>query len=163
MCYWTTSREFLFFCNYSWNIHLNFFNYQSLLSFKQSIRPTAIRALEHDFFRRVDHTSCTITWSSADIAEATAAVPNLDAYTDGDFMVNNDDDQKIENVRSRNNPIDTGYYYQSWSSPDYGQHMLTVDSHISSVAGDVPQSPIDVFSWFSDGWWWKLSKEIFFV
>jgi hypothetical protein len=107
-------------------------------------------ALEHNFFHRVDHTSCTVTWSSADIAEATAAVPNLDAYTDGDFMVNNDDDQQIENARSRNNLIDTGYYYQLWSSPDDGQHMLTVDSHISSAAGDVPQSPINVVSWWLD-------------
>jgi len=66
-------------------------------------------------------------------------------------MVNNDDDdQKIENARSRNNLIDTGYYYQSWSSPDDGQHMLTVDSRISSAAGDVPQSPIDVVSWWLD-------------
>jgi len=133
------------------NIHLYSFNHQSLLSFKQSLRPTAMRALEHNFFRRIDHTPCTVTWSLADIAEATAAVPNLDAYTDGDLMVNNDDDdQRIENVRSRYNPIDTGYYYQSWSSPDDGQHILTVDSHISSVAGDVPQSPIDIVSWWSD-------------
>jgi hypothetical protein len=64
--------------------------------------------------------------------------------------MNNDDDQQIENVRSRNYPIDTGYYYQSWSSPDDGQHMLTIDSHISSMAGDVPQSPIDVSSWYSN-------------
>ena len=77
-------------------------------------------------------------------------MPNLDAYTDGDFMINSDDDQKIENVRSRYNPLDTGYYYQSWSSPDDGQHMLTVDSHRSSVAGDVPHSPIDIVSWWSD-------------
>jgi len=123
---------------------------RSLLSFKQSLRPTPIGALKHNFFHRVDHTSCTVTWSSADIAEATAAVPNLDAFTDGDFTVNNDDDQKIENARSRNNLIDIGYYYQPWSSPDDGQHMLTVDSHISSAAGDVPQSPIDIVSWFSD-------------
>ncbi|CAF1472211.1 unnamed protein product [Rotaria sordida] len=123
---------------------------RSLLSFKQSLRPTAIRALEHNFFRRTDHTSCTVTWSSADIAEATAAVPNLDAYTDGDFKFNNDDDQKIENIRSRTNSIDAGYYYQSWSSPDDGQHMLTIDSHISSVGGDVPQSPIDIVSWWLD-------------
>ncbi len=109
-----------------------------------------MRALEHNFFRRVDHTPCTVTWSSADIAEATAAVPNLDAYTDGDVMVNNDDDQKIENVRSRNNPSDIGYYYKSWSSPDDGQPILTIDSRISSGAGDVPQSPIDIGSWWSD-------------
>ena len=64
--------------------------------------------------------------------------------------MNDDDDQKIENVRSRNYHIDTGYYYQSWSSPDDGQHMLTIDSHMSSVAGDVPQSPIDVSSWYSN-------------
>ncbi|CAF4291702.1 unnamed protein product, partial [Adineta steineri] len=101
---------------------------RSLLSFKQSLRPTANRALEHNFFRRVDHTSCTLTWSSVDIAEVTAAVPNLDAYTDGDFSMNiDDDDQRVENIRSRNNPIDLAYYYQSWSSPDDGQHMLTLD------------------------------------
>ncbi|CAF1163902.1 unnamed protein product [Rotaria sp. Silwood1] len=123
---------------------------RSLLSFKQSLRPTAIRALEHNFFRRIDHTSCTVTWSSTDIAEATAAVPNLDAYTDGDFIFNSDDDQKIENIRSRNNSMDVGYYYQSWSSSDDGQHMLTIDSHRSSVASDVPQSPIDIVSWWSD-------------
>ncbi|CAF0751832.1 unnamed protein product [Adineta steineri] len=122
---------------------------RSLLSFKQSLRPTANRALEHNFFRRVDHTSCTLTWSSADIAEVTAAVPNLDAYTDGDFSMNiDDDDQRVENIRSRHNPIDLAYYYQSWSSPDDGQHMLTVDSRISSIAGDVPQSPIDIVSWW---------------
>lgn len=109
-----------------------------------------MRALEHSFFRRVDHSSCTVTWSSTDIAEAAAAVPNLDAFTDGDFRFDNDDDQKIENVGSRNNPIDTSYYYQSWLSPDDGHHMLTVDSHISSAAGDVPQSPIDIVSWWSD-------------
>jgi len=28
--------------------------------------------------------------------------------------------------------------------------MLTVDSHISSAAGDVPQSPIDLGAWWSD-------------
>jgi hypothetical protein len=109
-----------------------------------------MRALEHNFFRRVDHTSCAVSWSLADAAEAIAAVPNLDAYTDGDFMVNSDDDQRIDNVRSRNDHIDVGYYYQSWSSPDDGQHMLTGNSHISSVAGDVPQSPIDIVSWWSD-------------
>ena len=109
-----------------------------------------MRALEHHFFRRTDHTPCTVTWSSADIAEAAAAVPNLDAFTDGDVMVNQDDDQNIENARSRMNPLDTGYYYQSWSSPDDGQHMLTRDSHMSSAAGDVPQSPIDIITWWSD-------------
>ena len=92
-----------------------------------------------------------MTWSSADLAEAAAAVPNLDRYTDGDFLLDNDDDQKIDNARSRNHHIDTGYYYnRSWSSPDDGQHVLTVDSQISSLAGDVPQSPIDIVSWWSD-------------
>ena len=79
-------------------------------------------------------------------------MPNLDAYTDGDYTNNNDDDdQKIENIYSRNGPIDTSYYYQSWSSPDAGQHMLTIDSHISSAAGDVPGSPVDVASMWYDG------------
>ncbi|CAF3220601.1 unnamed protein product [Rotaria socialis] len=123
---------------------------RSLLAFKQSLRPTAIRALEHNFFRRVDHTPCTVMWSSTDIAEAAAAVPNLDAFTDDNFGFNSDDDQKIENVRSRKNSIDAGYYYQSWLSPGDDQHMLTGDSHISSTAGDVPQSPIDIVSWWSD-------------
>lgn len=109
-----------------------------------------MRALEHNFFRRVDHTPCTVTWSSSDIAEATAAVPNLDAFTDGDFSISNNDDQRIENARSRHHVLDMGHYYQSWSSPDDGQHMLTVDSHISSAAGDVPQSPFDVASMWSD-------------
>ena len=107
-----------------------------------------MRALEHNFFRRIDHTPCTVTWSSTDIAEATAAVPNLDAFTDGDMIVNNDDDQNIENVRSRYNPLDNGYCCQAWSSPDDGQHMLTRNSHMSSAAGDVPQSPIDVIDWY---------------
>ena len=77
-------------------------------------------------------------------------MPNLDAFTDGDFSMNQDDDQKVENIRSRNAALDMGYYYQSWSSPDDGQHMLTIDSHMSSAVGDVPQSPIDIASWWLD-------------
>lgn len=91
-----------------------------------------------------------MTWSSEDIAEATAAVPNLDAYIDGDLTTNNGDDQRIENSYSRHDSIDPSYYYQSWSSPGDEQHMLTINSHMSSIAGDVPQSPIDILSWWPD-------------
>lgn len=122
---------------------------QSLLSFKQSLRPTAFRALEHDFFHRTDHTSCTVTWSSADIADAAAAVPNLDAYIDGDYFIQNNDDQNIENIQPRHNLM-VNNCYQSWSSPDDGYHVLTADSYTSSNVGDVPQTPIDVLSWWSD-------------
>lgn len=109
-----------------------------------------MRALEHNFFRRTDHSSCTINWSSADGTEATAAVPNFDPYDDDCFLTGRDD-QKIDYTRSRSQLIDSGYYYNpTWSSPDAGQHVLTVDSHFSSNAGDVPQSPIDVLSWWSD-------------
>jgi len=120
---------------------------KSLLSFKQSLRPTAFQALDHDFFRRTDHSACTVTWSSADIAEAAAAVPNLDAYTDGDYFVQTSDDQNTENILPRNNPLATNFYQSLCSPDDGGYHVLTADSYTNS---NVPQSPIDVLSWWSD-------------
>ncbi|CAF0900422.1 unnamed protein product [Didymodactylos carnosus] len=103
---------------------------QSLLEFNAKNRCSAKKALQHDFFRKSDHTMCTVSFDDQSLSTAVDDIFDYkQTYLDTISPCDTNSDYEIQSVRSEFTDS-----FDVFHSPP----MLLYDD----------SSPIDVFAWY---------------
>jgi len=112
---------------------------ESLLAFKKDERCSASKALEHNFFKKSDHTQCTIVYDLEEIKNEINEYNQTPILTRSPLESNNSD----EVVRGKKDNQDS-FEYDYQSSPD-----LDYLHRGNNGKENDCDSPIDVVGWFN--------------